>query len=192
MVSNSPENTEDADRLWRDRQLMYRLYVEEGLKMSEISNQLGCSMSTVSNWLHRHDIRTRSNKNLPPQYGTDNNGHEYWRHRHPTETGESTRSWVVVHKLAAVAWFGRGAIDGMEVHHQNRIPWDNREENLELLSPEEHAKRHHMEKIGLTHAERRSLLECGEQVLEEKQDKDLSNAVKKLKPSVHYWENREE
>lgn len=31
---------------------------------------------------------------------------------------------------------------GQQVHHKNRCPWDNRRENLENLSVEEHLKRH--------------------------------------------------
>lgn len=36
------------------------------------------------------------------------------------------------------------------IHHQNEIPWDNRSENLELLTPKEHAKRHEISKFSET------------------------------------------
>jgi len=48
-----------------------------------------------------------------------------------------------VHRLAAVAWFGFDAVKNKHVHHKNGIPWDNRECNLEPISPEEHNTIHH-------------------------------------------------
>jgi hypothetical protein len=54
---------------------------------------------------------------------------------------------VYVHQLLAIS---EGAdVDKVfssgnhHVHHKNEITWDNRPENIELLSAEEHAKEHH-------------------------------------------------
>jgi hypothetical protein len=47
-----------------------------------------------------------------------------------------------VHRLLAIAEHGTDAVAGQHVHHKNGIPFDNRPENLELLSPSEHSKRH--------------------------------------------------
>ncbi|NWM54968.1 hypothetical protein GY652_27320, partial [Escherichia coli] len=42
---------------------------------------------------------------------------------------------------------GYDAVAGKQVHHKNEIPWDNRPENLEPLSDEEHILEHHDELI---------------------------------------------
>ena len=49
---------------------------------------------------------------------------------------------MVVHRLLAVSEWGLDAIRGREVHHKNEIPWDNRPENLELVTREEHGEKH--------------------------------------------------
>lgn len=36
--------------------------------------------------------------------------------------------------------------EGYHTHHKNRIPWDNRIDNLEVISPEEHAKEHEVDR----------------------------------------------
>jgi hypothetical protein len=49
---------------------------------------------------------------------------------------------VLVHRLLAVAEYGFDAVAGKHIHHKNGIRWDNRLENLEVLTPSEHAKLH--------------------------------------------------
>lgn len=56
---------------------------------------------------------------------------------------------VCLHRLVAVAEYGFDAVDGMHVHHKNRIPWDNRGRNIELKSPSDHAHHHHEHRGGL-------------------------------------------
>jgi len=46
------------------------------------------------------------------------------------------------HRLLAVAKYGISAVEGMDVHHKNGIRWDNRPENIELLTRSEHARIH--------------------------------------------------
>lgn len=38
-------------------------------------------------------------------------------------------------------------VDKWHIHHKNKVAWDNRPENLELLTPKEHAKRHGLDKF---------------------------------------------
>lgn len=49
----------------------------------------------------------------------------------------------MAHRLQMVAEHGFEELIGKVVHHKNEIPWDNRPDNLELLSPSEHAMVHH-------------------------------------------------
>lgn len=64
--------------------------------------------------------------------------YEFWEHQSMEDMHH-----VFVHRLLAVASHGLEALQGKEVHHKNGIKWDNRPENIELLSPEQHRKRHH-------------------------------------------------
>ena len=72
-------------------------------------------------------------------YKTDHSGYERWQDK----CKASLDAIVRVHRLAAVAWFGFDAVADKHVHHKNGLSWDNREDNLELLTPTEHAETHH-------------------------------------------------
>lgn len=129
---------------WRehlsDSDWLYEKYWGEMMSTTEIAEELDCSQSAVSNWLNRHDIETRkSNDEKPPRFTTNNFGYEIIQTH---VVGEQTYH-VPVHRLIMVAEHGFDSLDGMEVHHQNEIKWDNRPENLELMDPTEH-RRHHM------------------------------------------------
>jgi hypothetical protein len=57
-------------------------------------------------------------------------------------------SWVdqekelLVHRLLAIAEFGFDEVSGSVVHHKSNIPWDNRPENIEVMSKSEHHSLH--------------------------------------------------
>lgn len=55
----------------QDKDRLYGLYVEDGLSASAIGEELGCSDTTVLDWLDRHDIPTR-NPDPPRMTGEDN------------------------------------------------------------------------------------------------------------------------
>ena len=44
----------------KDPEQMEKLYVEVGMSMTEISEELGCAVSAVHKWIHRHGIPARS------------------------------------------------------------------------------------------------------------------------------------
>lgn len=117
---------------YKDKELMKRLYIEEENSQLEIADELDCGVATVSRWLRKHDIETRpSTREKLHSVVTDNRGYEIL-------TLNNTK--VQLHRLLAVAHHGVDSISGMEVHHKNEIPWDNRPENIELLTPSEHSK----------------------------------------------------
>jgi hypothetical protein len=68
---------------------------------------------------------------------TKPSGYETWATRN-----RQGMDWVYVHRLLAVAENGFEALNGNHVHHKNGIKWDNRPENIEVLSPSEHARTH--------------------------------------------------
>jgi len=45
---------------WRDGTVLRELYVHQQLTMEDVSNTLECSRQAVEEWIHRHDIETRS------------------------------------------------------------------------------------------------------------------------------------
>lgn len=50
--------------------------------------------------------------------------------------------YCYAHRLLAVAKYGFEAVKGMDVHHKNGCKFDNRIENIELLTHEEHTRHH--------------------------------------------------
>lgn len=140
-----PEAKQTPPKL-KDKDFLARLYNKQGLSQREIAEKLGCGTTTVSRWMKRHGIETRridqignldalneinaQRRASAMPLRTDKQGYERWS------------SGLSVHRLAAIAWFGIDNVLGKHIHHKNGIPWDNRRENLEPLSPSEHAREH--------------------------------------------------
>lgn len=122
----------------RDETWLREKYIEESLSQHEIADLLGCGQMTVSRWCQKHGIETR--KANFEKYGchTFDDGYEIFSHRPKDGSG----GFVKVHRLIMVAEEGFDAVEGMEVHHKNGIRWDNRPENLELLTPSNHISLH--------------------------------------------------
>lgn len=55
---------------WRDKNTLYKLYIEEKLSAAAIGDRLGCTDVTVLDWLERHDIPVR-NPDPPTMTGDD-------------------------------------------------------------------------------------------------------------------------
>lgn len=125
-------------RPWTDEERLRELYCEEDLSIHDTAHELDCGHMTVSRWLDKHGIEKEQDPaDKPVLYRTDEAGYERWRHN-----TNDTKYAVSVHRLACVAWFGFDAVKGKDVHHENRISWDNRQANLALLTPEEHQDEH--------------------------------------------------
>lgn len=130
----------EHDAPWRDERVIRELYWGREMSQSEIGEKLGCSPSTVSDWLERHDIPVRDLGEVlrveRAAFTHDSDGYERLCAR---ETG------VCVHQLLAIADGAdpHDVFDGHDVHHRNGIPWDNRAENLEVMTHAEHARHHH-------------------------------------------------
>ena len=131
---------------WHDKDTLKRL-CDRGLSQAEVANELGCSQATVCYWMDKYDIQPNNPggdmtaADTPASYGTyaARDYYETWT--------DSVDNYVIrVHRLLAVAEYGLDEIKGMDVHHRNGIPWDNRPENIELLTPGEHRSLHGKEK----------------------------------------------
>jgi len=130
---------------WQDKDTLQRLYCDEDMTLEEIGEQLGCCATTVGRWMEEHGIqRDKIPEEKPPSYRTKKSGHETVRSKH-----NGKHSTVGVHQLVAIA---NGAnpyelfVCGYNVHHKNNIPWDNRPENLEVMSKSEHHKHHYKDR----------------------------------------------
>lgn len=133
------------ERPWTDEDTLRRLYVEEGLSQQEVGDRLGCSASTIGNWMDKFGIKNTHFVNRA-KFRTQQNGYEQWC---------STYGWekdrLYVHQLLAVA-MGTDPHDlfggDYQIHHKNGIHWDNRPGNIETIHIVDHASEHMNKKWG--------------------------------------------
>ena len=134
-----------GERLYREEAVLRELYVERGLSQAKVAEKLNSGETSIGRWLDRLGIekRTRSEahtnaaRRTPAAFRTKESGHERWEHYYEGET-----THFPVHRLLAIAEFGADAVSGMDTHHKNGVPWDNRPENIELLTRGEHVSHH--------------------------------------------------
>ena len=124
-----------------------RLYHEEELSQSQVAERMGVARQTVSIWANKYDLelswdeiyRRRGDamrSDTPALFTSEGYEHIFY-------TPEYNETCMFrFHRLLAVAEWGFDAVKGMVVHHKNDIPWDNRPENLELMTPSEHMRYH--------------------------------------------------
>lgn len=136
------------NRPYRDEDTLRSLYLDEGMTVEGIADRFDCSTSTIHNWMDHHgiDVRPREEsmkgRNVwwwkeKALFEVSYDGYERWE---DTYGGATVK--VRVHRLVAVAEYGFEDVADKVVHHKNEIPWDNRPENLELMTPGEHTKHH--------------------------------------------------
>lgn len=135
---------------WRDAELLRRMYWDKQMSPYDIAEELNCAARTIYTWLDKHDIEQRSHKESAilgklrdrvPRFETQDSGYERWMTRHRYE-----RWQCKVHRLLAVAEYGFDTVCDNHVHHKNGIRWDNRGENIEVLSEKEHSRLHFEER----------------------------------------------
>lgn len=130
-----------SSKPWTNADTLEQLYWNDGLSLSEVGDELGCSAQTIKNNMDDNDIPTRSvSMSQVDHHGgfyTNNYGHEVVRSQFDGE-----KDVIPIHRVAAIAWFGIDVVVDNDVHHTNGIPWDTRESNIDLLSKSEHAGQH--------------------------------------------------
>jgi len=134
------------NRPWADADRMRRLYHDKRMSFNDIADELGCSEFTVNEWIKRHGIETRSRREAaklsqvkqPPSHRFTRDGYEI------VEAGDGNGDTDVIriHRLVMVAKHGVGAVKDKVVHHKNEVPWDNRPDNLVLMTASEHTAHH--------------------------------------------------
>jgi len=90
------------------------------------------------------DSFTNEDKN-PEKYIVDDSGDGHGTFfqgtgRYYLFKGGSNCDYVPIHRLVAVAKYGFDAVENQQVHHRNGVRFDNRPENLGLMSNSEHQR----------------------------------------------------
>jgi hypothetical protein len=134
------------DTPYKDEGTLRELYCESRLSMADIADRLDTSDSTIRYWMDKHDIEPRDPHDHERRVGVnlslDNRGYMRWSEY---DAKHKNNRFVQVHRLLAVAKYGFEEVCGMNVHHKDNIGWDNRPENIELMTDAEHASHHYNE-----------------------------------------------
>jgi hypothetical protein len=143
---------DDPERPYTDYDLMHYLYKEKKLAQLDMAEMLPCGITCIRNWLNKLGIERRSlseamelakdHPHIAPLRDGPN-GYELWS----PSLGDGSRHYVYVHRLLAVSIWGFDAVCDMHVHHgagdhPTEIPWDNRPDNLKLMTNSDHQKAH--------------------------------------------------
>jgi len=126
-----------------DAEWLREQYQDKKKSPGKIADRLGCGRSTVYRWLENHSIERVGKSGFassrPASYFVGSRGYPVWS---DTKSGEM----YPVHRLLAIAENGVDAVKDNHIHHVNGVRYDNRPENIEVLSPSEHIKRHNEER----------------------------------------------
>lgn len=130
-IGSTNEKIRDVD-LWD-------LYWEQEMNQSEIAEYCDCSVGLVSEEMKRRDIPVRGGYDGSPTcYTGRQSGYERFYCR---DCGEMRK--FLHHRLLALVKYDLDELKGKDVHHINGVQWDNRIENIELMTTEEHARYHY-------------------------------------------------
>lgn len=132
------------EKRYQDAEWLDEQHNELGKSLAQIGREQGVTGRTICEWCDRLSVPTQGvggenphpNIRTAPE-STDSAGYVFARTKH-----NRTEYRVRIHRLLAVAEYGYDEVVEMDVHHKNRIPWDNRPENIELVTNKEHARLH--------------------------------------------------
>lgn len=149
-IGTRPQQRLAGDERVYDCDYLRREYVANKRHAWEIADELDCGKTTVLRQLEECGIDRRSKSVASSMAREGVNRAAFYTNKRGYELavvrdGDRARA-VRIHQLVAIA---DGAdpetvfSDGKyHVHHASQVPWDNRPENLEVVSAEEHGKIH--------------------------------------------------
>lgn len=130
------------DELWRDESWFRKRYLKESKSMRTMAEEAGCGIACISDWREEFGIEERVNVekglSLHPTVYTNVEGYELASSR----VGNGNQKSIGIHRLVAVAEYGFDEVCDSVIHHKNEIPWDNRPENLQVMTNSDHASHH--------------------------------------------------
>jgi len=147
----------DKGQVYRDAEWLREKYWGEELTVHEMGDEADAAAQTVVNWMDKHDIdrrTTRQNREVNRvtlkmtngEFGKIPGGYVQAQ-SYITDAGETMYSVFGIHQLLAIA---EGAdphklfSDGeYVVHHENGLKWDNRPDNIMVMSSKAHTSYHH-------------------------------------------------
>lgn len=136
---------------YHDKETLQQLYHEENMSQTEIAEKFGVVQDVIKHHMQKLNVEADKSHGDPTK---PVNHHFRERPSRPVGTCEEVidtshndeRVCVKVHRLIAYAC-GKLTLDEFvsgdkKVHHKSGHGWDNRPENLEAVTQEEHRKRH--------------------------------------------------
>lgn len=134
----------DNRKHW-NREVLEDLYINQRLSAYEIADKLDCGITTVYRWMDKFDIKRRNASQAKTIQRTNYrvNQKGYPLHISANAGGEK-KNIVFTHQLLACIDNDPSVVfdSNTVVHHNNHIPFDNRRENLTVMTRDEHSRYH--------------------------------------------------
>ncbi|MDD5433648.1 MAG: HNH endonuclease [Candidatus Pacebacteria bacterium] len=130
------------EKPYQNKDWLYKMFFVESFSVSEIAQDCEVSITTISRWAEKFDIREIR------QYSGDRKGpnNPYWKGGKykdsqtgyiyiylPEHSSANKKGYLPEHRAVMEDFLGRELKTNEVVRHKNKIKDDNRLENLELI-----------------------------------------------------------